>query len=705
MDWLSSIVDPFWRIVLEIASVFYESSVFILLGFTLAGVLHEFVPLKVVSRRLGKPGFKSIFWATALGAPLPLCSCGVLPTAAALRRKGASKPAVASFIVSVPETGVDSIAVSYGLMGPIMAIYRPIVAVVTATVAGIACLFITRDEDDSIEADELLELERHGHDHDHHHHHHDLDDEPTHTNGKRSARKSAGPHVRKATGLESWGDRLTRMSNYGFRTIVDEVAFWIVAGLVVTGILMALLPDDFFSSSLGLDSGIVPMLLMAVIGVPLYTCASMSTPIAAGLVATGLSPGAALVFLLAGPATSIASLTIVGKLLGRRSMVAYLATIIVVAICAGLLLDAIAGDAVRRATVNTFESPDGPIEQALKVLSTLIFLALFVNSLGRKSYREPLSDIRKQGSLLYAGMHHVRRLGYGLGAAALIVLVIPAITLRVGPGQQGIIMRFGEVIRAGLEPGLYMHFPWPIDSSRLVDTSPVRGMAISSTTQEYLTSDENVIALTSIIQYRVDDSYAFEFSGEKNVELLSDLASRILVREILSRPIDEIYTTQRSVVEAAYRKKLAEEVAALEQGFEIIEARLEHVHAPELVHNAFRDVSSALEDRQRATFEANGQAIALVADARGRYTEAVSAAEAEAGARVKIAEGLASSFVPQAEVYREEPEIGRYRLRLEVIERSLLRPKKYLNTVPGSQSVDLWIDPEREDVIKFEYGE
>ena len=165
MSWISSTVDLLWRIVVETASIFYESSVFILLGFALAGVLHEFVPLKVVSRRLGKPGFKSIFWATALGAPLPLCSCGVLPTAAALRRKGASKPAVASFIVSVPETGVDSIAVSYGLMGPVMAIYRPIVAVISATVAGIACLFITRDEKDSIDADELLEIEHHGHDH------------------------------------------------------------------------------------------------------------------------------------------------------------------------------------------------------------------------------------------------------------------------------------------------------------------------------------------------------------------------------------------------------------------------------------------------------------------------------------------------------------------------------------------------------------
>jgi membrane protease subunit HflK len=129
------------------------------------------------------------------------------------------------------------------------------------------------------------------------------------------------------------------------------------------------------------------------------------------------------------------------------------------------------------------------------------------------------------------------------------------------------------------------------------------------------------------------------------------------------------------------------------------------VHAPESVHDAFRDVSSALEDRQRATFVADGQAITLVTDARGRYVEAVTIAEAEASARIKIAEGLASSFIPQAEAFREDPGIGRYRLRLEAVERSFERPTKYLNTVPGSQSVDLWIDPAQEDVIKFKYRE
>ena len=691
---MAAFVDILWLILQEIGLIFYESSVFILLGFTLAGILHEFVPMELVARRLGKPGFRSVIWATVLGAPLPLCSCGVLPTAAALRRKGASKPAVASFIVSVPETGVDSIAVSYGLMGPIMAVYRPIVAVVTALSAGIACLFITRGESDDVDVDALQEIEEHDHDHGHDHSHNHDHTEPTNqTSVAHGAAKSA------------WRERLARMAGYGYRTVLDEVAFWIVAGLVITGVLLALLPEDFFSSTLGLDSGILPMLLMAVIGVPLYTCASMSTPIAAGLIATGLSPGAALVFLLAGPATSIASLSIVGKLLGRRSMAAYLVSILVVAIGAGLLLDAFAAEAIRTATVQTFNTPDGDIEQAFKALCALIFLGMFVDSLGRKSYQEPLHDIRKQGSLLKAGLLHVRRLGYGVAAALLFIAAVPAVTLRVDPGQNGMIMRFGKVVEPALEPGLYFHLPWPVHTTRVVDVSDIREIFIAASTTEYLTSDENVIALTSAIQYRIDDPYAYEFRGEKNVDLLRDVASRILVKEVLSRPIDDIYTTERSTVEREYGERLAAEISELNLGFELVEARLEHVHAPESVHDSFRDVSSALEDRQKSKFEAESRAIELVTDARGRQAESVAIAEGDARARIQMAEGLAASFVPQAQTLSRQPEIGRYRLRLEAIERSFETPRKYLNTVPGSQGVDLWIDPTREDVIKFNYRE
>lgn len=692
MDIFSAAIDFFVQIGMGIASVFYESSIFILLGFALAGILHEFIPMEYVSRRLGKPGLKSIFLATALGAPLPLCSCGVLPTAATLRRKGASKPAVASFIVSVPETGVDSIAVSYGLMGPIMAIYRPIVAVITALVTGIACLFITRDEFDETDVDTLRELEAH-----------DLDQDQPRGATNQPGNKARNRSRRGSRKFDRWTQRVDRMTTYGFRTVLDDVAFWIVIGLVVTGIMLALLPEDFFSVYLGLDSGILPMLLMAVIGVPLYTCASMSTPIAAGLIATGLSPGAALVFLLAGPATSIASLSIVGKLLGRRSLFAYLLSILITAICAGLVLDWFAADAIREVTVRTFTSADPPGEVILKSICAIIFAGLFVSSLFRKSYREPIRDFRNQWRFIAAGLTQVKRVVYGLTSLALLALIFQVFTVRVNPGQQGMVIRFGEVVDQAMQPGLHMRYPWPIDKVQLTDIGTVRDAYLAQTESEFLTSDENVIALTSVILYRINDSYAFEYQGDKNIDLLRDLASRILGQEILSRPIDEVLTTHRSVVEQAYRTRLARDIEALNQGYELVEARLEYVHAPRSVHDSFRDVSNALEDRQRKMYEAEGTAIQMTTESRGRYEEAISIADGDARAAIEIAEGRAAGFIPVAESFREYPDSGRYRLRLEAIERSFAGPRKFLNTVPSADAIDLWIDPDQNDAIKFNY--
>ena len=325
MEFLLALYNIAVSIFTEIAGIFYQSSIFILFGLLFSGIMHEFIPMKLITKNLGQKGIKGIFWATLLGAPLLLCSCSVLPAAATLRKKGASKSATASFIVSVPETGVDSVIVSYGLLGPVMAVYRPIAAIISAIAAGLACAFLTRNEKDqepltSEDEKQLEELTKHQHDHahDHGHEHHN------HDHDELSESKNVGLK-QKAKGV----------LKYGFGPMLDDIAFWIVVGLVITGIMLALVPDNFFSFGDGLLAGILSMLIMVLISVPLYTCASMSTPVAAGLIVSGLSPGAALVYLLTGPATSIATINIVGKMLGYRVMWAYLSSIIVVAICFG----------------------------------------------------------------------------------------------------------------------------------------------------------------------------------------------------------------------------------------------------------------------------------------------------------------------------------------------------------------------------------
>ena len=178
MEFLLAIYNIAASILSETVGIFYESSIFILIGLLFSGIMHEFIPMKLITKNLGQKGIKGIFWATILGAPLPLCSCSVLPAAATLRKKGASKAATASFIVSVPETGVDSVIISYGLLGPVMAIYRPIAAIVSAIAAGLACAFLTRDEKDqdpltNNDKKQLEELTKHQHGHSHHDHDHD----------------------------------------------------------------------------------------------------------------------------------------------------------------------------------------------------------------------------------------------------------------------------------------------------------------------------------------------------------------------------------------------------------------------------------------------------------------------------------------------------------------------------------------------------
>ena len=275
----------------ETARILYEGSLYILMGFVIAGLLQEFLPGGTIARHLGSRESALVLRAALLGRALPLCSCGVLPAAAGLRRQGASRSATVSFLISTPETGVDSIALTYGLLGPVMAIVRPVVAVITAIVAGMVSIGI-RDDEPQTERSRTSSREW----------------TTIATRARPASEKPLCPPAQPGG-----PGRVRRVLHYAFVTLLDDIAFWMVIGIVLSGVLSALLPDDFFTRVIGWDSGLLPMLAMAVVGVPLYLCASASTPVAAALLAKGLSPGAALVFLLTGPASSAASIAVVGQ--------------------------------------------------------------------------------------------------------------------------------------------------------------------------------------------------------------------------------------------------------------------------------------------------------------------------------------------------------------------------------------------------------
>lgn len=300
-EFISAVFKESWSLLLD-------SSVYMLLGILIAGLLKVFLDPSTVARHLGPGRFTSVIKAALIGVPLPLCSCGVLPAAVSLKKQGANKGAITAFLISTPESGIDSIAVSYALLDPIMTIVRPVVAFITAVIAG------------SLE---------------------NLIHPPAHHNQK-TAPSLIGPPM--ATNLPpTFGKQeglLVKVID-GFRhalfDVWNDIAVWFLSGLLIAGLIMALIPDEFMTT--WLNGGVTSMFVMLTVGIPLYICATASTPVAAALILKGVSPGAALVFLLVGPATNITSLSVLVGMLGKKSTIRYLLVLSCCAILFGLAVD------------------------------------------------------------------------------------------------------------------------------------------------------------------------------------------------------------------------------------------------------------------------------------------------------------------------------------------------------------------------------
>ncbi len=331
-----------------------ESGIYILLGLFIAGVIQAFVKKERIAKYLGQKNIKSVFYAALFGIPLPLCSCGVLPTAISLRKQGASKGATTSFLISTPETGVDSIAITYALIDPLMTVFRPVAAFITAMTAGIFENMLT-----------------------------DMDTEESIEENKDSCPSCGGDDCSQAD-KQSLTYSITKGLKYAFVEFLGDISKWLLIGIVLAGAISYLVPENIIESYLGY--GWQPMIVMLMVGVPLYICASASTPIAAALIAKGMSPGVALVFLLTGPATNVASLIVVGKFLGKRSALIYLASICLSAIVLGITLNWIylsLGIDIKASIGKAGEI----IPHALKSIAAVILLLFMSNSIYHK-YKE-----------------------------------------------------------------------------------------------------------------------------------------------------------------------------------------------------------------------------------------------------------------------------------------------------------------------------
>ena len=282
----------------KIWSLLIEISPFLLFGFLFSGILSVTLSVETVAKYLGGKGIKPVFFASLFGVPLPLCSCGVIPVTAYLRNHGASKRSASSFLISTPQTGIDSVMVTYSLLGPLMAIYRPFIAFISGLIGG----FLINKFDNTSDA-----LEK----------------------------NSCDDHCCVQYDSEA---KIVKILHYGFVRLPLDIFKPLIVGLLLSALISIIIPDNSFIS---IGSGILGMFIMLFVSLPMYICATASIPLAFIFLEKGFSLGAILVFLMAGPATNITTITVTLKILGKRSTTIYLSTIIVISLISGYFLDLI----------------------------------------------------------------------------------------------------------------------------------------------------------------------------------------------------------------------------------------------------------------------------------------------------------------------------------------------------------------------------
>jgi len=314
--------------------VFLDTAFWLLIGLLAAGFIKSFIAEDTMQRWVGGHGIGAILRAALFGAPLPLCSCGVLPAAIGLRRAGASKEATVSFLISTPETSVDSVAVTYALMGPVMAIFRPVAALVNAVGTGLLTTLVAdhKAPENSLEkpvSSETVETSCCS----------SIKQEAETVTSSCCAHEEPEP-VKSCCSqdkeVKAAPNKLMLVLSYSGAELLDDISKWMAFGIVLAGIMLTFIPPDWLAQWGG---GFTAMLVMLVVGIPMYICAVASTPVAAGLLLAGVSPGAVLVFLLVGPATNIASFALLKQELGLKVTGMYLFGLSVLSLMMGLLLE------------------------------------------------------------------------------------------------------------------------------------------------------------------------------------------------------------------------------------------------------------------------------------------------------------------------------------------------------------------------------
>jgi HflK protein len=667
----------------EMFGIFRASAPFLMFGFLLAGCLRVLIPQAWLQRHLGNSNFRSVLIASLTGIPLPLCSCSVLPAAAALRKGGASKGATISFATSTPETGVDSISLTYALMDPIMTVARPVIAFFTALGAGVLVnLFGSKNTSPEVEEGKTTDCEI-------------TNCDCSHDSSDHGANRPRGP--------------LKQIFSYAYGELLDDITPYFLGGLIVTGLIGALIPDGALQNPA--FNGFPAMLVMLVVGIPLYVCATGSTPMAAMLIMKGLNPGAALVFLLAGPATNATSLAVLTRIVGRKAVVLYLVSITVFCLAGGLVLDLIYSRIAYEPRALAGTGSD-LIPLWLQIPLTLVMAALLIRSAHKINLRKIWGD----GLDKWSG-----RIGFnpgGKGAMAVCLILLIGLYLLTGcsvlkPGEIGWVISFGKVTRTVEQPGLVFHSPYPfaaleteardqvraiyrgvrsIETEPLVDNSATRFNPDFELTREaeVLTGDENIIVVQFSVHYSVTEPYAYHFGLKEAETTITAFAEYAVRRVFCEQETDSILVARHLLLQNRIAAELQSELDRIGAGMGVRKVDLLDVHAAPAVRYAFRDVASAMEDKHRYIRQAESYRYSVIASARGAAATMVADARSDQLMRLSIADGEASAFTALASATASTRELTKLRMQLSCTARVLDRVELVVPLV--SLPLDIWLD-------------
>ena len=743
---LVGFLDFFW-------SSFLLLSPMLLLGLFLAGLIHVFISRQATQRWLRHDSLKSVSTSAAIGVPMPLCSCSVVPVVAEMRRKGASRSSCMSFLITAPETGADSILVTNAFFGPIPALVRPVMSFITGVVAGIFCIGLIRGRDE--ERGDAVHTD-HEHDHGHEHdpscgHDHDHGHKPLRWDEDdcyvrpREFREFFDAWLRRTV------DRIGRVRSmtwikpefyreilspsqvtpspkteeadqerspltfttvckhilrYGFVEVADDILFALLVGLAFGGVLFMVIPNDLMQYE---HARWISYPIMVLVGVPLYICASASTPIAAALIAKGFSPGAAAIFLMTGPATNTGTIAIIISQFGLRFASIYVGSVIAVTVVMGIIIDT-ALIALGVSLAVNLDASDSPALMVVQWASALGLAALIVWRFRagalKSGYQDLVSNIGPWVAPTKAWWMRMTRSAPIIGAIsprtpagisvwliAIAVFVLSGLTV-VRPGEVGYGRLFGAVIWKDLQPGLHYLPPAPFAKADKWPVREVKSIA-SGETQEYLTGDLNLMSLSVSLQYRVSDPFTYHYRVDNPQQVIDDNVRRELRKFVSARTLDELLNVERVAlqdhIEDVFRGHVPEGDTEVLDSIDIVKVSLLSVAPIDAAMNAFREVSSSQEDRERIIVNAQRFLVSLIPTAHGNAAYELEQAKGDATRRTVISAAESDAIRTIAEAVGDAPEVLETMLWREKLESSLANKNKII--VPSDQTLNrvaLW---------------